>query len=375
MKLINNLKKIFNKENKTLLVGLLSIIIVLWVILYVVPEIFASLFNSILGNFILLICVILVSTYNTKWGLLLALIIVILFRFAYFFSLGTSKEGFSWTTDSQNDFVNLQTTINRNVIFDINELQKQASQDEVNYFLQNGKWPWSEKTKFLYAQSAIRNPYIRNNPMMLMTKAQTIYNETAMLRLLSFQSKEANFLLSGVTISGVPNSDTVELPSGYGSFAHNSGLQKPRNPIVKCGQKSDGKFVMQQTNYTGFEGIMNTQTRKVVDLDNNDLETAIPGFKFVNEPCNPCGALNDPPDYSCPFTIDLSGNNQLEMSLAWQTLWGIPIDPLKSIEEILQSGNANPYEYPLLNEFKSKIENLFGSSSGSQEEQAFNFSK
>ena len=373
MKLINNFKKIFNKENRTLIIGLLSVFIVLWIILYVIPDLFASLFYSILGNFILLIAVILLSSYNTNWGLLLALFIVILFRFAYFFSL---REGFTWTTQSQNDFINLQTTINRNTIFDINELQKQASQEEVNYFLQNGKWPWSEKTKFLYARSTITNPYIRNNPLMLMTKAQTIYNETAILRLLSFQSKEGNFLLSGVAVNGVPNSDTMEFPSGYGSFAYNSGLQKPRNPIIKCGQNSDGNFVMQQTNYTGYEGIMNTQTRKVANINNHDLETAVPGFKFVNEPCNPCGALNDPPDYSCPFTIDLSGNNQIEMSLVWQDLWGIPIDPLKTLQQIINSGNANPYEYPLLNELKSKIENLFGHASGNNtSEQAFNFSK
>jgi hypothetical protein len=310
-----------------------------------------------------------VSSYNVKWGLILALIIVILFRFAYVFSL---KEGFSWTTQSQNDFVNLQTTINRNTIFDINELQKQASQEEVNYFLQNGKWPWSEKTKFLYARSVIRNPYIRNNPMMLMAQDQTVYNETAILRLLSFRSKEGNFLLSGVNINGVPNSDNMDLPNGFGSFAYNSGLQKPRNSVVKCGQKKDGNFVMQQTDYTGFEGIMNTQTRKTSDLDNNNLETAIPGFKFVNGPCNPCAALNDPPDYSCPFTIDLSGNNQVEMSLVWQNLWGIPIDPLKSIEQILNSKDLNPYEYPLLNELKSKMGNLFGVST---QEQSYNFSK
>ena len=82
MKLINNFKKIFNKENRTLIIGLLSVFIVLWIILYVIPDLFASLFYSILGNFILLIAVILLSSYNTNWGLLLALFIVILFRFS-----------------------------------------------------------------------------------------------------------------------------------------------------------------------------------------------------------------------------------------------------------------------------------------------------
>ena len=38
---------------------------------------------------------------------------------------------------------------------------------------------------------------------------------------------------------------------------------------------------------------------------NNDLENLIPGFSFLNSPCNPCGMLNEKADYSCKFTLDV----------------------------------------------------------------------
>ena len=48
-------KKILNEDNKTILIGLLSILIIFWVILYIIPGFLISLFNTFLGNIILLI--------------------------------------------------------------------------------------------------------------------------------------------------------------------------------------------------------------------------------------------------------------------------------------------------------------------------------
>jgi len=38
-------------------------------------------------------------------------------------------------------------------------------------------------------------------------------------------------------------------------------------------------------------------------------------------PCNPCLALNNPPDYSCAFSLNTGNGN--EVSDIWQNLWNI----------------------------------------------------
>jgi len=47
----------------------------------------------------------------------------------------------------------------------------------------------------------------------------------------------------------------------------------------------------------------------------------MPGFSFVNGPCNPCSPLNDNPDYSCPFKLNVKGNDAI--SDVWKELWSI----------------------------------------------------
>ena len=47
------------------------------------------------------------------------------------------------------------------------------------------------------------------------------------------------------------------------------------------------------------------KTKEVTDVDYNNLENVIPGFSFVNGPCNPCGALNEKADYSCKFRLNV----------------------------------------------------------------------
>jgi hypothetical protein len=66
--IINKIKKLFNNDNRTKLIGILTIVILFWIILYFIPNTFISLFNTLLGNFILLVATILVLSYNIKYG-------------------------------------------------------------------------------------------------------------------------------------------------------------------------------------------------------------------------------------------------------------------------------------------------------------------
>ena len=71
------------KKNTNLVVGLISLLIVLWLIMFAIPSLFVSLFNTVLGNFILLGFIILAGMYDTKLALGLAAVFFLLFRFSH----------------------------------------------------------------------------------------------------------------------------------------------------------------------------------------------------------------------------------------------------------------------------------------------------
>ena len=173
--------KELNQNNKTILIGLLSILVFMWVILYVIPNFLISLFNTILGNLILLLSLVLVSSQDIKYGVVLAIMLVVLYRFSHL------KEGFTWTEESSNKFIELQNSINPRIVFDTKEIKKQASQEEVDYFLKNSKWPWSKQVDDLYKELLNKNTYVRLNPDDAINDAKTRYNQTIITKILSGQ--------------------------------------------------------------------------------------------------------------------------------------------------------------------------------------------
>jgi hypothetical protein len=121
MKIPKNIQNLINEKNKIKLIGLLTILVVLWLVLYFIPEIFTSLFNTVLGNLILLTIASLVLMYDLKYGIVLSLFLIVVYRFS---QLSKSKEGFTWNNDSTKNFLLIQNSINRQNIFDVNMIQK-----------------------------------------------------------------------------------------------------------------------------------------------------------------------------------------------------------------------------------------------------------
>ena len=76
------------------------------------------------------------------WGWFWLLIFIIFLGFSYYYSVRT-KEGFTWSKQSIDDFLQLQETVNPNTQFDINMIQKQASESELQELLETGRWPWA----------------------------------------------------------------------------------------------------------------------------------------------------------------------------------------------------------------------------------------
>lgn len=344
-------------EEKNLIMGLLMLFIVLWAILYLIPGIFTLLFTTFLGNIIILLFIVLVSIKNIKYGLGIVIIFVILHRISIMMTKKTEsiKEGFQWSQQTSNDFLLLEKTINPNIIFDLNITQQQASEDEVKYLLENGHWPWSKEVQNLYMNASMNNTFIRNDPGDSLMKAQTIYNQAAILELLSLQTKEGSLLINGVDID-VSNNQTND----QAEYAYTSGLIPRNNSIIKCNTDNRNNASMEQIFYGGVNSILNTREKKVVPLDYNDLENKIPGFQFVNSPCNPCMALNASPEYTCPFTLKTKNSQDGKISSVWQYLWNLNTDPLNT--PISEDRYSNINQYPLLNELQVELNNIFPSS-------------
>lgn len=305
------IKNLFNNDNnKIRLFGLLTSLITLWLVLYLIPELFVSIFNTLLGNLILLTIILLTFMYNRLYGITIGLILIILYRFTHLL-----KEGF--TENSKLDFLKIQNTINKQNIFDLNVIQTQASQEELDYFNKNGMWPWSQQTIDLYTKAISKNPFIRTLPEDAVKYTRTLYNEAAILRILSYQTKEGQFLLNGVLIKN--HNSVEELPSGFGEFPYESELMEDKTyDIIKCNLSNNS---LERNTYTG-KGIFGQQTKKITIVDYNDLENIIPDFKFVKNPCNPCNALKSVPNYSCPFDIKIQDKSPF-ISDVWKTLWNI----------------------------------------------------
>ena len=321
------IKEYVNDENKSILIGLLTILILIWLVIYLIPSFFVSLFDTFLGRIILIITVVLVGINNYKYGLMLGLILIIFMRFVDIIRVSLSKEGslgkegFQLSQESQNDFLKIQHTINPKIVFDMEIIKQQVCQNELDYFLKNGMWPWSQNIINLYTDAINRNHFIRTYSCDSINYARKIYNERAILQLLSMETKEGNFLLSGVQINGGPKNDKEDFPSGFGNFGYESGLTQHMSPIIKCNIDDNGNASLEKTEYTGKGGIFGEQTSKKSPVDYNNLESEIPGFKFLNSPCDPCKALNSTADYSCPYSLDVKGGRS-GISSVWNYLWG-----------------------------------------------------
>ena len=148
------------------------------------------------------------------------------------------------------------------------------------------------------------------------------------------ETKEGIFLLSGVQINDGKKNELEDLPSGFGDFGYKSGLITHMYPVIKCKIDDNGNSSLEKTTYTGKGGIFGEQTSITNKVDYNNLESEIPGFKFLNGPCDPCNAMNASSEYSCPFRLDLKKeakdkkdkkkeNQNQNISKVWKYLWGI----------------------------------------------------
>ena len=78
-----SLGNLFSRKNINLVVGLITLLIVLWVVFFAVPGLFISLFDTGLGNLILILFIVLATMYDMNMGIGLAIVFIILWRFSH----------------------------------------------------------------------------------------------------------------------------------------------------------------------------------------------------------------------------------------------------------------------------------------------------
>jgi len=89
-----SLSNVFSRKNLNLVVGLITLLVVLWVIMFAIPNLFVNLFDTVLGNLILIAFIFLAAMYNINLAVGLAIIFIILYRFSHYSSSYYSLEQF-----------------------------------------------------------------------------------------------------------------------------------------------------------------------------------------------------------------------------------------------------------------------------------------
>jgi hypothetical protein len=229
-------------------------------------------------------------------------------------------EGFVWSKDTVKKFNKYQETVNLNDSqFNMRVLQEQASEDEAKELLRTGYWPWSESTKKQYMEGVWQNTMLKFAPEEALDYAMRLYNETAAKMLLSWNTKEGQFLLYGLKLDNRTNlndsGNIIGIDSDGNAISDEGKIAK--KSVIKC--SDDFIPVLQKTTINGynlFNGYKNTTT---VNIDIKDIQKEVPGFSFVKGECNPCSPFYS--NYSCPFKLNVEGNN--EISDVWKELWRI----------------------------------------------------
>lgn len=253
-----------------------------------------------------------IVTKNKTTFFYLLIIICAIFYFSLHFK---TRENFTWTQKSTDDFLKIERHTNPNNIFDVNLLQQEnnISQEEVNYFIENQKWEWTNETQELYKKAIRKNPYVRTHPQDSLNYAMTIYDEVSILKILSNLSKEGDFLLNGVLVP------TRELyPSGFGDFGYNSGLLDIDNKrdIIKCNVNTNQ---LERISYTKKYGIFGEKQQKTTHVNYCNLEKIIPGFSFIDKPCEPCTNIDDHINDKCKFRLKTKKHPFI--SDVWKYIW------------------------------------------------------
>lgn len=77
------LSGLLSRKNLNMIAGLFALLVALWLVMYAVPSLFYNLFDTTLGNLLLLVFVGMAAMYSANLGIGLGAVFVILWRFSH----------------------------------------------------------------------------------------------------------------------------------------------------------------------------------------------------------------------------------------------------------------------------------------------------
>ena len=226
---------------------------------------------------------------NNKRLFLIFILLIIIFIYYYFefdkiktyvLELFTGKNNIHpWSEDLRKRFLEYQNTMSRNDYnYNLEILQQQVTPEEVEEYLKTGYWNWDETLKKLYLDKVQSSTLVNLVPEESLNYAMKMYTPEAVKQLLAWNYKEGEFLLYGA---------------------------KDRNKnIIKCSSDIESSLI--------------TNNGKKI-INNEDIPNIIPGFSFIDEPCNPCVAINDLSNMKCAFKLNIEGDDTT--SEIWKRIW------------------------------------------------------
>jgi hypothetical protein len=257
--------------------------------------------------------------YNLQIILILILILIILFYFLFIYQNQKNMlvEGYrflnsnKWSDDLKKRFIEYQNTVNNNSHrYNLKVLESQAKPEEVEHLLKTGYWPWSDEIKYLYMDAVFHNKIIKIQPDDALDYAMKIYNENAVKKLLSWNTKEGEFLLYGAY-----NKDKGKEDLSLTNFDLDASYS-----LIRCGNTETNKPVMKKYTYFASNGYL-LPSESIIE--NKNIPDELRGFKFYNNVCNPCNVFKDDDNYNCPFIINTKEDKENNISTIWRKLWNI----------------------------------------------------
>ena len=232
----------------------------------------------------------------------------------YFFFVN-KKEGFVWSNDTINKFIKYQHNYNPHILFNVQQIQQQASEAEVNNFLTTTSWNWTPETIRLYKKNVSHNPILKIPPEESLLNDMKIYNNNAIRQILAYNNKEGKFLLNGAVID-----NKRVLAENYPTTMYcNSKKDKYGNDKFFMEKKTPNSF--NEDNIDINKSILNDYGYYTEEVSNSQIPILMPSFTFVKDVCNPCSALeyDNPAKNNCPFKLNVEGNT--ETSPLWKKKW------------------------------------------------------
>lgn len=204
----------------------------------------------------------------------------------------TTIEGFEtsykpWSKKTLCDFKTFTQFFTPNQRYNISVMQKNTSPEEVEFFLKNGYYNWSENTRLWFLDTISKNKILRVNPQHAMNESMQIYPENAIRQKLYWNTPEGKFVLFGAD-NIVGNDDNDD----------NDNYTQEIKPQISLKCSPSGNLLMTTKNYETGDIL----TKPIKDYQ--ILPNLINGFRFIGNDsstgCNPCLGNKE-----CNFSVDV----------------------------------------------------------------------